>query len=95
MLPTTPLLRLAPIIVSNQRDEEDNISSSKTPDGCFSVQSTYSMEVNTDLRATSDGGVGIWKLHVQQRVCVFMWLLTQDRILTNHARWHRNLEDTP
>lgn len=37
----------------------------------------------------------IWKLRVQQRVRVFVWLLALEEMLTNACRWRRKLIDNP
>lgn len=64
-----------------------------TADGHFSVRSSYELEMGRAKVAKWSGWKLIWRLRVQQRVRVFVWLLAHQKILTNACQRRRKLTD--
>lgn len=53
---------------------------------------TCSMEKH---RGCWSGWRSIWKLKVQQRIKIFMWILAHDKLRTNHGCWRTKLTKSP
>lgn len=64
-------------------------------DGAFSVSSAYEVFVGLSKENQWSGWKQIWRLRVQQRVKVFVWLATHERLMTNFNRWKRGLTQNP
>lgn len=61
----------------------------------FSIRSTNTLLAQGVEEDVWGGWSKIWKLKVQKRVQVFMWIFSHDRILSNWARWKRKLVTVP
>lgn len=59
--------------------------------GRFSVKGAYLLEMGDVGGKSWQGWKRIWRLRVQQRVHVFIWMVAHDRILTNYRRWRCGL----
>lgn len=59
----------------------------------FSVRSAYELEVGRPDEGRWEGWRLIWRLKVQQRAELFLWLLTYGEILINYGRWRRGRAD--
>lgn len=83
VLPASLLLCLAVVFVSELVANRDKLVWGLTTDGMFFVRSAYASLVDI----TSESGWSEWKLiwKLKQRVKVFFWLLSPDRLLTNYA----------
>lgn len=93
-LPASCLLEMARISLRSM-EVEDRVGWMKQGNSRFSIKSAFSL-----LRgdASEDVWIGwkrIWRLKVQERAKVFMWLLAHDRVLSNWARWRRKLATSP
>lgn len=60
-------------------------------DNTFTVFSAYKMCYNLQGKTKWQGWEDIWKAKVHQRARVFKWPLAHDMILSNHARWSRQI----
>lgn len=56
-------------------------------DGRFTVRAVHQLAVDRTSEDQLDGLLLIWKLCVQQRVKVFLWMLAKGSILTNFQWW--------
>lgn len=88
-------------IVSHElvEDEEaiDEIYWNGSPSGGFTISSALNIIRNVEETEDdqSKKWALIWKAPVPQRVRLFMWLLIQDRLMTNGNRFIRTLTDDP
>lgn len=58
------------------------------------MKEAYSIIDGPVIGTQWSGWQRIWKLTVQQRVKMFVWLLTRDSLLTNYNRW-RSMATSP
>lgn len=63
--------------------------------GKFSIKSALNIIRRDELEPSDGCWELIWKLRVQQRIRVFIWLAMHDRLMTNSNRHKRNLTDIP
>lgn len=87
------LIRLAETKLSNE--EEDQVSWMKQGNKKFSVKSAFTLLRNEARIDIWNGWKRIWKLRVQERTKILMWLLAHDRVLSNWARWNRQIAKSP
>lgn len=60
----------------------------------FSVRSAYELIRGVGLTGAWPGWKRIWRLKVQERIKVFLWLLAHEKVLTNLSRVRRNLSQS-
>lgn len=54
----------------------------------FSVNLAYELSLGASQNGHQwDGWKRLWRLRVQQRITVFLWMMAHERILTNSMRW--------
>lgn len=66
----------------------------KSMDGEFSISSAYDTCCNRNSAPIWGGWNVLWRLNEPQMICVFLWLVVHDRILTNYARWRRRIAES-
>lgn len=82
-LGTTTLLQLAGRSVDPLEIEDDQFGRLDPSNRVFTVKSTYHLLRGGNRGESWKGWRRIWRLRVQERIKVFMWLLAHDKILTN------------
>lgn len=85
LLSASNFLKLSAVVLTDrmQRDQLHWLDLN----GRFSVRSAYMLTVRSSQEGTWNGWMLIWRLRVQQRVRVFLWLLAHGRILMNSMRY--------
>lgn len=63
--------------------------------GSFSSSKTYKHMFSSSLFGVPLRVQRIWKAGVPQHVCMFLWLLIHDKLLTNEVRTKRGMCDVP
>jgi len=94
-LPETVKRRLLSVVVQVFLGNGDEISWKGTQDGAFTVRSAYSL-LQGDVGDRPNMGSffnRIWKLITPERVRVFIWLVSQNVIMTNVERVRRHLSE--
>ncbi|KAK8993907.1 hypothetical protein V6N11_008121 [Hibiscus sabdariffa] len=75
----------------NSSDAPDKIIWRWTKKYNFEVNSAYSCATNTNWNAKHPIWNLIWRLQVPQRIRLFIWLVFQERIMTNVERYRRSI----
>ncbi|XP_074314431.1 uncharacterized protein LOC141649645 [Silene latifolia] len=96
-LPQEILQKISSILLTDDPEMEDSLYWNGTSSGKFSLKSAlgflrghdYSNEPETIMWRT------IWRLPVQQRVRMFIWLAAHGRVMVNVNRVIRNMGDDP
>lgn len=65
-----------------------------TVDGKFFAISAYALSLDATLELEWTRWKLIWKLRVRQRVKVFLWLLSHDKMLINYALLRRSIAES-
>lgn len=60
-------------------------------DGRFTVASAYAIASEAPVTNNKEKWKDIWKLQVPNKVCIFIWILKQRRLMTNVERSRRGL----
>lgn len=55
------------------------------------MKEAYALLEDPSIRSQRPGWQIIWKLRVQQRIRMFVWLMTRDSLMTNYNRWRRSM----
>ncbi|GLT80127.1 hypothetical protein SLA2020_515820 [Shorea laevis] len=84
-----------PIPIMNQLGDERFWHASKNGD--FTVSSAFSIIQSQRIAhsQTTTQWDWIWKLKCSERIKMFVWLLQQDRVLTNSVRFDRHFASSP
>lgn len=90
-LPSRMLLKIASFIISELEEDFDQLGWLPSSQGLFNVKSVHSLEACRLHNSGWRGWKAIWRLRIQERAKDFMWELSHGRILTNVARWMREL----
>lgn len=85
------LLKLAAISVCSRQDASDLIAWIPVPHKTYIVKAGHGVAAGWDQMQDCRLWKLLWKLRVQQRSKFFMWELAHGRLLTNEARWRRQL----
>lgn len=89
----TRRLELSAVVVDSVTRAKDRLSSGETPYGKFTVKSAYTL-LTRDERLRKEMGQffqRLWRVMVSERVRVFLWLIGNQAIMTNHERYRRHL----
>lgn len=89
--PSTTLLKIASITLSNSEEDKDMVTWLSSPKGDFSVRYAHALEAGCSKQGNWKGWKAVWRLKTQQRVRIFLWEPSHSRLLTNEARWQRGL----
>ncbi|XP_019174227.1 PREDICTED: uncharacterized protein LOC109169788 isoform X1 [Ipomoea nil] len=73
-----------------RNDGKEKIYWSKESSGRFSVSSAYDLAMKTDDMGNDIGWKKIWKLRAPNKICLFLWLVKNKRIMTNGERRRRS-----
>lgn len=88
------LLQLAALVVRRNSEDDDLIAWIPSTHKVFTVKSAYELAAGWNLFVEDRLWKHIWALKVQQRIKVFVWQMTHNKLLTNEARWKRGLDLT-
>lgn len=88
LAPSKTLLRIAAMPLFNQSQAKDSMSWKESANGSFLVQSAYSMLQNLNGTHGDCLWNHIWSVKGTEHIRAFLWLVGQERILTNKA-WTR------
>lgn len=61
----------------------------------FSLVKTYKHMFVGDLNVSMESDDLTWKMHAPQRARTFLWLLAQEKLLTNEERFKRGMSTFP
>ena len=61
--------------------------------GEFSIRTTYKALCENDISARSRLNKEVWDLLAHQKIKVFMWLIINNALLTNYARFKRGMSN--
>ncbi|KAL9228579.1 hypothetical protein vseg_004142 [Gypsophila vaccaria] len=94
-LPQVELLKIASYFLSPEPDIEDELYWNGSAHGKFTIKSALVILKGIDIPTEPDPVAWhlIWKLPVQQRIRMFIWLAAHDRLMTNFNRVRRGLAD--
>lgn len=73
----------------------DSICWSATPDGRFTVKSTFNLLQLDSENASPANWDWIWKLPCLERIRTFVWQLSHNRLLTNLSQFCSHLTSSP
>ena len=91
MLPCDVVNILVPIKAFEKGTGQDMIAWLLTIDGTFTLKSGY-LNLVENVSLTKDQMFKVvWKLNAPQRLKTFMWLVTNEALLTNSERLRRNM----
>ncbi|XP_074287668.1 uncharacterized protein LOC141612819 [Silene latifolia] len=96
-LPQEELKKIAAYSISPEPDMEDSLYWNGTSHGKFSIQSALAIIKGAETPTENNPITWhlIWKLPVQQRIRMFIWLAAHGRLMTNYNRVRRGLADDP
>lgn len=89
-LPDASLQKLATIVLSNNDADTDEFLWTGRGDG-FTVKEAYKISMNWDRYEEWEGWKRLWKVKLQIRVIVFVWLMLHEKLMTNSERRRRHL----
>ncbi|XP_038687586.1 uncharacterized protein LOC119986972 [Tripterygium wilfordii] len=95
LLPENIVQQLTAFMVREEDDMEDGICWGLSNNGKFSVKSAYMATVGLGGLNVDPLWPKIWRLNVPQRVTVFIWQLTHQRIMCNSERFKRRFTGDP
>ncbi|XP_074299645.1 uncharacterized protein LOC141630789 [Silene latifolia] len=97
LLPQPILLRIASISLVHDPSLEDSLYWQGTSSGKFTIKSAlgYLKGIDYDQLPESPVWPTIWRLPVQQRLRMFLWLAAHGRLIVNVNRVRRNMGDDP
>lgn len=76
------LMKLASITIETDGQMEDQVGWLKPRNNNFTVALAYKLLTGKNKEGRWGGWLKIWRLKVQRRVKVFVWLVAHDRVLT-------------
>lgn len=65
----------------------DQIAWKVTCSGQFTVKTTYALLLDVSSSSPNLVWKHLWSVSVFQRICYFVWLLLQEKLMTNRERW--------
>lgn len=95
LLPAITLMKLAGTTIDTHSEVEDSVGWLDVDNKKFTVKSAYELLTRRQTQECWKGWSKIWRLKVQERTKVFLWVLAHDRIMTNGVRWRRKLAACP
>lgn len=95
VLPASTLLKISDTVVDLTGGGQDRVGWLTPGNRKFTIQSDYRTLRNENGDDAWSGWKRKCKLRVQERVKVFMWLFAHNRVLSNRARWRRQLAASP
>jgi hypothetical protein len=89
IVPNSIIQKLHSIVPPHENQGEDTPLWTGSSLGHFTVSAAYNLLTNTDMRNMEQNWNQIWKIESMERIKVFIWQLTHDRLLTNSrlAKW--------
>ncbi|KAA3476291.1 putative LRR receptor-like serine/threonine-protein kinase [Gossypium australe] len=90
-LPDDKLKRIVSIPPPHPGDGEDRIIWARSGTGSFSIRSAYWTLKENSWRPKDDNWKVVWKYQGPQRVRIFLWLVANQRLLTNSERSRRGI----
>lgn len=89
------LVKLAEVSLCSEAIRLDEASWCTKKASIFSVKAAYELASGWVEEGTWIGWGLIWKLKIQERLKLFLWLLAHEKIMTNSKRWRRKLAQSP
>ncbi|KAA3460139.1 reverse transcriptase [Gossypium australe] len=90
-LPDDKLKRIVSIPPPHPDDGEDRIIWARSGSGSFSIRSAYWALKENSWRPKDDDWKIVWKYKGPQRVKIFLWLVVNQKLLTNSERSRRGI----
>ena len=89
-------LRLASVVIDEVTGARDRMSCGESKDGVFTVNSAYAFLTSNMVPRPNMEALyqRVWSVMTPERVCVFLWLVTHQVIMTNVERKRRHLSET-
>lgn len=91
LIPVEVTNKLASFVLSPVSEEEDTFGWKYDTSGVFSIRLAYELITKTESSTEQPDWQLIWHLSVPMRICMFIWLLTHGRVMTNVERARRGL----
>ncbi|XP_074290582.1 uncharacterized protein LOC141617299 [Silene latifolia] len=91
------LLKIAAYYLSPKTDMEGSLYWNASSSGKFTVKSALALIKSAEITPEAEPIAWhvIWKLPVQQRIRMFIWLAAHRRLMTNYNRVRRGIHDDP
>ncbi|KAJ7949518.1 Ribonuclease H [Quillaja saponaria] len=86
VLPHEACMKILSMLPANSENGQDRIAWGEWTTGLFSTRSAYGMLTKEDMTMENKLWKTIWKWDGQYRVCLFLWRVAQNGILTNVKR---------
>lgn len=80
------IILLAAVALRPEAEQKDSVGWMKTGAGDFFVKKAYETTRKSEDVSPWPGWNLLWKVEAAQRVRVFSWILSHDRLLTNKER---------
>jgi len=89
-------LELAAVVVDNFTGACDRLSWGETSDGRFTVSSAYALITRDDAPKVNNESFynRLWRVIAPERVKTFLWMVSNQVIMTNAERYRRHLGDS-
>lgn len=89
-------LDLAAVVVDTVSGVQDRLAWGETPNGQFTVKTTYNLITRDDMPRPHMGSFfrSMWRVVAPERVRMFLWLVGNQAIMTNAERYRRHLSGT-
>ncbi|XP_010520746.1 PREDICTED: uncharacterized protein LOC104799794 [Tarenaya hassleriana] len=94
LLPNSTCLRIASLLPPRQSAESDRLYWCSSRDGKCTVKSAYNSLLPDNITSSHTIWSVIWKWGDPERIRTFLWLACNNRLLTNMARFKRNLSSS-
>src|SRR4051812_18789281 len=79
LLPSSTLLKMTSVVLSEDVEAEDHLVWGEEPDGVYMVNKAYRKLNTHDSVGGRAGWRPVWQLKIQQRVRMFLWLLSHSK----------------
>lgn len=96
-LPAEVLCKITAHDLIEDEEEVDELFWNGSSSGAFTIASALKIILN-ESEGSEQRGIRwkeLWELNVLQRICFFLWLAIQNRIMTNTNRFIRQMTDDP
>lgn len=94
-LQATDLMLLASKIIMPEAMERDSFKWMEDKGGICTVSSAYDVFVGRSREEVWGGWSLVWRLRVQSRIKIFLWLMIHEGLMTNKSRWRRGIAQSP
>lgn len=91
----TSMVMLAAAALSSDPIDPDKFIWAHGKEGKFRVRDTYCLSRGLTVQVGWEGWRLLWKVKVQDRIKVFLWIMSNKKLLTNLERWKRRMAANP